>query len=87
MPGNYQLTLTKVLAGLKTKMFENTDLYTMHWQMRNLDTISCYFCMFSFICTTDQHLPYLDLGGGQNAPLRVFAEYLKNGLTDLQQTL
>ena len=26
-------------------------------------------------------------GGGQNAPLRVFAKYLKNGLVDLHETL
>ena len=31
--------------------------------------------------------PYLDWWGGGKIPPRVFAKYLKNGLTDLHETL
>ena len=32
-------------------------------------------------------LPYLDLGGGEWPPLRIFAKYLKNRLANLHETL
>ena len=59
------------------------------WRTR-IRSASCLF--FITLATrslsiTDLIKPYLDWGGGKMSPLRVFAEYLRNAVTDLYQTL